>query len=90
MRALGQMGGCLEDREARGHLVKALAAGIRDSDEQVREAAANALGRTGGAQAVEALLTALEDPEDSVQLAVSRALDRLAKAQGIGTRPTQV
>jgi HEAT repeat protein len=87
VRALGQIGGCLEDAEARAQIVKALSAAIRDGDGQVREAAANALGRTGGSRAVESLLTALEDPDHRLQAAVTKALDRLARGQGIDTGP---
>jgi HEAT repeat protein len=47
---------------------------LEDEDEEVREAAAKALGKIGGERAVEPLIKALEDGEWEVRLATAEAL----------------
>lgn len=54
--------------------VKPLAAALRDKRSEVREAAAQALGKIGGTQVVASLIYALHDREWQVQLAVQEAL----------------
>jgi HEAT repeat protein len=52
-----------------------------DSDRDLRQAAAEALGRLGERRAEPALSRTLRDPDAGVRLAAERALQGLAKAR---------
>jgi HEAT repeat protein len=62
------------DRDTVGRLEKLL---VESDAPAVREAAANALGKVGGAQSVPALLQALDDPEANVRWFAVEALRKL-------------
>jgi HEAT repeat protein len=57
--------------------VELLNAALKDGDENVRQGAAEVLGRLGDARAVEPLTAALGDNDASVRSAAVRALGKL-------------
>ena len=59
---------------------KALIELLEDDEEQVRQAAAEALGLLGFADALDALTRCVGDPKDSVRVAAAEALGRLGGA----------
>ena len=74
--ASGSISSRLEDWSAH-------AAKLRDRDRHVRAAAAQALGRSGAAQAVEALIVALQEEEPQVRFYAAWALWQLADARAV-------
>ena len=68
--ALAELG----DRRAVPEIVERLAS---DDSAMVREAAAQALGRLGGAEAMKALEAALSDPKAKVRKSASASLEQL-------------
>ena len=57
--------------------VEPLSAELKEGDRDVRQAAAQALGKIGDARAVEPLLAALKDTDGDVRRAAAAALDKL-------------
>jgi hypothetical protein len=63
--------------------IEPLIAGLQDTDEVVRSAAAEALGGIGDVLAVEPLLAALQDHDHRVRSAAAEALGRIGDARAV-------
>ena len=61
--------------------IKGLIKALENSDESVREDAANALGTVRGSQAIESLIATLEEESENVQIAAIKALGKMNNAQ---------
>jgi HEAT repeat protein len=62
-------------------VVRALAGALRDEDQDIRQAAALALGILNGTEAVPALVSALKDPDAAVRGAAATAIGKIGTAE---------
>ena len=63
--------------------VEPLISALQDSDEGVRQAAAEALGQIGDARAVEPLVAALKDSDEGVRQAAAEGLGQIGDARAV-------